>query len=159
MGQYHILVNLDKKEMVDPYGIGLGLKQWEQIGEFNGTMADALYILVMASPARGGGDLPHTEASGRWAGDRVALIGDYTENGDLPNYPNAERLYSEASDTWNDITSLVSNAFGAVFPNNKTPNNYWKSVHDDKIINMMTGAKGFPSVTSQRTDTNNHEVK
>ena len=29
MGQYHKLINLDKKEFVDPHKLGLGLKQVE----------------------------------------------------------------------------------------------------------------------------------
>lgn len=29
MGQYHVLVNLDKQEVVSPHGLGLGLKQYE----------------------------------------------------------------------------------------------------------------------------------
>jgi len=65
MGQYHVLVNYDKKEVVEPYGLGLGAKQVEQLGAFKGTIADAMYLLVMTSPARGGGDLPMTSVSGR----------------------------------------------------------------------------------------------
>ena len=68
MGQYHVLVNLDKKEVVTPHGLGLGLKQWEHLGEFNGTLADAMYILMMTSPSRGGGDFPSTNISSRQAG-------------------------------------------------------------------------------------------
>ena len=41
MGQYHVLVNYDKKEVVVPHGLGLGLKQYEHTGEYNGTLADA----------------------------------------------------------------------------------------------------------------------
>jgi hypothetical protein len=99
MGQYHVLVNVDKKEMVVPHGLGLGLKQYEHIGEFNGTLADAMYILMMTSPARGGGDFPSTNISSRWAGDRVLVLGDYTED----------------SDSYTDITDLVAEAFEQVF--------------------------------------------
>lgn len=114
MGQYHVLANLDKKEVVTPHGLGMGLKQWEHLGEFNGTLADAQYILTMTSPHRGGGDLPETGMSGRWAGDRVVILGDYTEDKDLPNFPNAGSLYGE-TDKWVDITDLVATAFEIVF--------------------------------------------
>ena len=90
MGQYHILVNVDKKEKVEPHGLGLGLKQYEHTGNFEGTLADAMYILMMTSPARGGGDFPATEISGRWKGDRVLILGDYTEDSDIPSIPVSE---------------------------------------------------------------------
>lgn len=114
MGQYHVLVNYDKKEVVVPHGLGLGLKQWEHLGEFNGTLADALYVLTMTSPARGGGDLPQTAISGRWAGDRCFVYGDYTEDSDLPDIPNGGSLNTEG-EGWNDITALVADELGKVF--------------------------------------------
>jgi hypothetical protein len=114
MGQYHVLVNVDKKETVSPHGLGLGLKQYEHIGEFNGTLADAMYILMMTSPARGGGDFPSTNISSRWAGDRVLVLGDYTEDSDVPSIPNVGSLYNE-SESYTDITDLVAEAFGQVF--------------------------------------------
>ena len=114
MGQYHVLVNLDKKEVVTPHGLGLGLKQWEHLGEFNGTLADAMYILMMTSPARGGGDFPSTNISSRWVGDRVLILGDYTQDSDVPSIPNAGLLYGE-SGSYTDITELVAEAFEQVF--------------------------------------------
>ena len=114
MGQYHVLVNYDKKEVVVPHGLGLGLKQYEHTGEYNGTLADAMYLLVMTSPARGGGDFPSTNISSRWAGDRVLIVGDYTEDSDVPSIPNVGSLYNE-SETYTDITDLVAEAFEQVF--------------------------------------------
>jgi hypothetical protein len=115
MGQYHILVNLDKKQKVEPYNLGLGLKQWEHLGEFNGTLADAMYLLCMTSPARGGGDLPRTEMSGAWAGDRVVVVGDYTEDTDLPDIPNAKNLYREADNTYDDVSEEVAHSLEQAF--------------------------------------------
>ena len=114
MGQYHHLVNVDKKEIVNPHGLGLGLKQWEHLGDFSGTLADAMYILMMTSPARGGGDLPQSEISGRWTGDRVLVLGDYTEDSDVPSIPNVGSLYRESED-YTDITDMVAQAFETVF--------------------------------------------
>lgn len=111
MGQYHVLVNYDKQETVTPHQLGLGLKQWEHIGEFNGTLADALYILTMTSPARGGGDLPETAISGRWAGDRCFVYGDYTEASDLPT-----GIYESMKlDNYTEIGELVAEEMGKVF--------------------------------------------
>jgi hypothetical protein len=92
----------------------LGLKQYEHTGEFNGTLADAMYILMMTSPARGGGDFPSTNISSRWAGDRVLVLGDYTEDSDVPSIPNVGSLYAE-SESYTDITDLVAEAFEQVF--------------------------------------------
>lgn len=113
MGQYHVVVNLDKLETVHPHALGLGLKQYEQIGEAG--LGDAIYLLTTASPNRGGGDLPFVEGvSGRWVGDRVVVVGDYTEEGDIPNSPiPAGDLYG--SPELIDITEVVANAFGEIF--------------------------------------------
>jgi hypothetical protein len=111
MGQYHHLVNVDKKEVVYPYRLGMGAKQREQLG-MPGSMADALYLLVMTSPARGGGDLPQTAVSGRWAGDRVLVYGDYTKDSDVPSIPNLTRIWV---DEFKDITDLVAFAIKTAF--------------------------------------------
>ncbi len=118
MGQYHCLVNLDKKEYVSPHRLGLGAKQREHNGPFDGSLADALYLLTIASPARGGGDWALTPISGAWAGNRVAVLGDYTEDGDLPDSPEAGNLYGavDASDgEWTDISDKVADAFTSIF--------------------------------------------
>ena len=95
MGQYHILYNIDKGEYVHPHRLGMGLKQREHLGG-DASLADVLYMLVMTSPHRGGGDLPETLISGRWAGDRVVVLGDYTEYDDIHGVENAEHLYERA---------------------------------------------------------------
>ena len=114
MGQYHMVVNLTKREFIHPHKLGSGLELWEQIanGDNGGTGA-ALLVLLAASNGRGGGDLdvednwhgperefprdngqpepmPETYSEiakrtvGRWAGDQIAVVGDYAEDGDLP---------------------------------------------------------------------------
>jgi hypothetical protein len=85
MGQYWIPVNIDKREYVMPHKLGVGLKLWEQICVDHGTTT-ALFILTAAMPEpRGGGDFEPHPAIGRWAGDRVAVVGDYAEDDDIPN--------------------------------------------------------------------------
>lgn len=76
MGQYHYLINLDKKHFVYPHQIGNGLKLKEQVG-WEYSTATVLVMLLAASSrdgGRGGGDF-HAEHPlvGSWAGDRVAL--------------------------------------------------------------------------------------
>lgn len=134
MGQYHILVNYDKQEIVHPHAIGLGLKQWEHIGFEGGTLADALYILTTASPARGGGDLPLTPVTGRWVGDRVMVVGDYTEDGDIPGIENAGLLYATAENDFVDISDEVGQAMGSVFDFDLVGSTGWVSreYHKDR---------------------------
>lgn len=109
MGQYWRVVNLDRREFINPYTLGAGAKLWEQLANAPGPGA-ALIILCAAMPEpRGGGDLDMDanwhgpervdmtgpgkmpekypaiakRTIGRWAGDRIAIVGDYAENGDI----------------------------------------------------------------------------
>ena len=94
MGQYHSLFNLDKLEVVNPHDLGFGAKQREHSGHGGGSLADILYVLCAYKEARGGGDWANDNSDfpeftngvfkGRWHGDRVAVIGDYYEENDLP---------------------------------------------------------------------------
>ena len=113
MGQYWYPVNLDKKEFVNPHKLGCGLKLWEQLANTPNT-GDALLILCAAMPEkRGGGDLSHeSEAArrtiGRWAGDRIALVGDYAERSDLPDEFQAEHIYDKCqNEEWTDVSDDV----------------------------------------------------
>lgn len=109
MGQYWKVLNLDRKEFVHAHDMGCGLKLCEQIAS-HPSPATAMFILCAAMPEpRGGGDFDldvnwhgperkdYTAAGpmpehypaiaartiGRWAGDRIAVIGDYAETGDI----------------------------------------------------------------------------
>jgi hypothetical protein len=81
MGQYHIPVNLDKREFVHPHKLGCGLKLWEQLAAHPGTGAALVVLLASASNGQGGGDLRvGPRIVGRWRGDRVAFVGDYDDS-------------------------------------------------------------------------------
>lgn len=117
MGQYHILVNIDKQEWVDPHGLGLGSKQWEgQVGS-EGSLADAMYVLTMTSPDSGGGDLPFTDISGRWCGDRVLIVGDYTKPDAVQGFVGADAIYQLATQSpdYKNITGEVRDAFTKIY--------------------------------------------
>ena len=119
MGQYWRAVNLDKHEFLNPHTFDHGAKLWEHLANHPGVGA-ALIVLCAAQPSpRGGGDLdmdrnwhgperkdmtkegPHVDGYeaiarrtiGRWAGDRIALVGDYAEADDLPK-EDASKVYS-----------------------------------------------------------------
>lgn len=122
MGQYHLTVNLDKREYLHPHKLGDGLKLWEQLNSASGT-GEALLLLLACSNGRGGGDIcadeyrrvegpegvtleriiPEGKADlaalieeyiGRWAGDRIAVVGDYAEGGDLAPEHEAGLIYN-----------------------------------------------------------------
>ena len=85
MGQYHVIVNIDKREYLNPYSFGQGEKLMEFLwdGGYHHAMG-ALGILLSNSPGRGGGDLQSSDREfyGRWAGDRIVVAGDYANLSD-----------------------------------------------------------------------------
>ena len=97
MGQYHIVVNVTKRQYLHPHRCGDGLKLLEFGGSGGGTML-ALAILLADSNGRGAGDLSGgwSDAErrtmsvedpyrliGSWAGDRIVVTGDYGDPGKL----------------------------------------------------------------------------
>lgn len=98
MGQYHVIVNLDKKQCLDPHRLGAGLKLWEQLA--NNTPGQALIVLLAsASNGQGGGDLAGGGAGsviGSWRGDRIAMVGDYDGASTYDVGPKGERMSGEA---------------------------------------------------------------
>lgn len=105
MGQYFMLVNLDKKEYVRPWDIGGVGKLCEWCGN---PQAGVIPFLLAQGPDDGvlggterylterdtGVRPPHPEW-GRWAGDRVVLIGDYD---DSELYKKAEAEFENISE-------------------------------------------------------------
>jgi hypothetical protein len=79
MGQYYLIVNLDKKEYLRPHAFGDGAKLLEFGASANGAMT-GLSILLADGNGRGGGDL-HSKNPiiGSWAGDRIVITGDYAD--------------------------------------------------------------------------------
>ena len=114
MGQYHKVVNLAKKEYIHAHKIGVGLKLWEQVG-FEGSTADVLFFLLASSSGRGGGDVETKIPGilGRWAGDQVAVLGDYSEPDDIPGidakavYKKCRDVSEGGDDSYTDISDLL----------------------------------------------------
>lgn len=75
MGQYHLIANLNKREYLNPQDFDDGLKLWE----FNtGKTVIALTALLASSNQQAGGDFSvNSKIIGSWAGDSIAIIGDY----------------------------------------------------------------------------------
>ena len=123
MGQYHKLINITKKEFVVGYDIGILAKHYEQIG-FEGSMADVLYCLMIAQgdDRRGGGDVSGHKFIGRWAGDNVAIVGDYyDQHTDKPEY---KALYDlvETDKHYKNISPSIRSMLRVVYPKLKIKN-------------------------------------
>ena len=112
MGQYFKIVNEDKKEVINAWDLGGTAKFWEWLWN---PQARVFVWLLRKSDEGGGGDIndpERFETLGRWAGDRITLIGDYdssrlwnmseTKDADGKPLPNA---------TYTDISALVRKEF------------------------------------------------
>ncbi len=112
MGQYFKIVNQDKKEVINAWDLGGTAKFWEWLWN---PQARVFVWLLRKSDEGGGGDIndpERFETLGRWAGDRITLIGDYdssrlwsmseTKDADGNLLPNV---------TYTDISALVRKEF------------------------------------------------
>ena len=135
MGQYHRIMNLERCEYLHPEGFGEGQKLTE-FGFSGGTTMAALAGLLATSSGRGFGDLFtfQRESSqgityddpaawiaecdytaewftekvlGRWAGDRIAIVGDYYRPEDLRDWPDGQpgAAWSDPK-AWTNISRL-----------------------------------------------------
>lgn len=131
MGQYYMIVNLDKREYIHPHKFHDGLKLMEFGLSGYGTMA-GLAILLADGNNRGGGDI-HSDNPiiGSWSGDRIVVAGDYADPGKFmpPDIPEdvlqrvAKRVFTQghqkpeevnlhflARCEWEDISGEVIDA-------------------------------------------------
>lgn len=98
MGQYHKVVNLDKKQYLHPRVFNDGLKLCEFGASSGGTMF-GLALLLARDNGKGGGDF-HIDNPlvGSWAGDRIIIVGDYGD----------DKLYSELDDEYENISPQLA---------------------------------------------------
>ena len=98
----------------NPHNLAVGLKACEQLGSFPST-PQALFVLLVCSNGRGGGDLAETRGFreriiGRWAGDRIAVVGDYAEDTDIraPLHDPVSAIYDLCYEgVYREISDLV----------------------------------------------------
>ena len=152
MGQYHYILNFDKKEFISPSQLGSGLKFLEQLYS-SPSSVHAVFMLITCSYGRGGGDIfppteelneidqseltgkynrevvgtnssgPRDPVIGRWAGDRVAVVGDYSKPDDIPGGIDPSSAFYDAVSApseWTDITNMVKPYLDYAFPGSKT---------------------------------------
>jgi len=99
MGQYFILINLDKKECICSWNLSTGAKLWEWCAN---NICRLLPFLLRKSSENGGGDIRKDyKNAGRWAGNKIVLVGDYDDS----------KLYQKARDKFKDISKEVVEEF------------------------------------------------
>jgi hypothetical protein len=106
MGQYFKIANLDKKEYLCTWDVGSGAKFKEIL--FN-NMARIVPYLLRKSDESGGGDIHNFEElqyCGRWACDRIVIIGDYDNS----------NLYEQINETngWKSICKEAVREFNSI---------------------------------------------
>jgi len=167
MGQYYMVVNHDKEEIVKPRKLGSGLKLWEiTVSELPRIMP----YLMQETDSSGGGDprvrLPRdrfededgdldidaklnaeredTEETypdqGRWAGDRVEFLGDYTSEDGSGDY---ESKYQEARAEYEDISRRVAQQVREFIGDDdrspRVPEDPGECDHEDKMVTKYSG--------------------
>ena len=111
MGQYYKIVNVKKREYINPHMFNDGMKLMEFGMSAGGTMT-ALAVLLSNGCGRGGGDLySENEIVGSWAGDPIVIAGDYGDDGKfLPEDKQDRCLYSVAEEEGTDISAKILDA-------------------------------------------------
>jgi len=111
MGQYYKIVNVKKREYINPHMFNDGKKLMEFGMSAGGTLT-ALAVLLSNGNGRGGGDLHSANTIvGSWAGDPIVVAGDYGDEGKfLPEDKQDTTLYAVAQEEGKDISHLVLDA-------------------------------------------------
>ena len=76
MGQYFVIVNLDKKEFIHPHKLASGLKFWEILTSNSATRALAFLLRQSTDDSY----VEDFKFCGHWAGDKITIVGDYDDS-------------------------------------------------------------------------------
>lgn len=98
MGQYYKIINFDQKEILYPFDFGNGLKLLEWSYDLNEMVLALMNLLA-----------------GDWAGDRVAVVGDYADSGPEEPWGDTYEAYvQEIGD--DDLYSWAGDHFKCLHP-------------------------------------------
>lgn len=101
MGQYFKLINETKQEQITAWELGTVAKFYEWLLN---NHARILVWLLRKSDNGGGGDIPNPDkytTLGRWAGDRITLIGDYDSSELWKQTKHWENIAPEVREEYN----------------------------------------------------------
>lgn len=117
MGEYFIICNFDRKEALDPGVFRHGYKPGDFLhGALNkGVLHGLLHLLSLSGSVRGVRERMGDPLFGRWAGQRIAIIGDYYHGpfAGIPWEQDVQYLdVRTGQDGWIDISEHVVRAIG-----------------------------------------------
>lgn len=120
MGEYYRLADLDRKEFISSHDIGGVAKVWEWCaGCFSHIIP---FMIARGADVRG-------EYMGRWAGDRVVLVGDYDASG----------LYEEMDvpgGEWTNISHDAGREFNRFIGIEELRLHLRRFVHDENSVHI-----------------------
>jgi hypothetical protein len=141
MGQYYLIVNIDKKQFLNPNKCGDGLKLLEFACSVEGTLT-ALAILLADGNNRGGGDLrSDNPIIGSWAGDRIVIAGDYADEGKFTTDPT-RNLYHVADEEYQDVSrqALRAMADDSYIRAEMKKRTTWQGEHSQSVFDFAMAA-------------------
>lgn len=102
MAQIYIAVNIDQEEYIHPFNINVSAKM-KPI--FDSDFSKVISYLQFQRESTEGFEYESTDSEGRWAGDRVVLIGEYSDE-----FTGVLKLFGEISEeVIPDLNSIESN--------------------------------------------------
>ena len=140
MGQYYLLVNLDKKEYLETHKFNDCSKLME-FGQSAGGVLLGLTILLADGNGRGGGDINSDDSIiGSWAGDRIVITGDYAN-------PRKFLTEQEIKDYQEKYKEEEEKDRQQYMENNTNLYSIAQAFYEDisnKIVKVLIDAKEFP---------------
>ena len=112
MGQYYVIVNLDKGEFLNPHCFGDGIKLMEFGHSTDGTLL-ALTTLLSNGNGRGGGDIfssKYRRAEGRWFRERKRF--DEGKRKTEPRFPSPEKHNNPLIGSWAGDRIVIAGDYG-----------------------------------------------
>jgi hypothetical protein len=119
MGQYFVIVNVDKREFLDPGYFGHGFKLGDLVrGGPTGALTGLTYLLALSGSIAGADLHEHDPMFGRWAGDRIAIVGEYFQGAVGSISWETELTYTRVKgwqDGWVDVSEHVLRSIETFF--------------------------------------------
>jgi hypothetical protein len=109
MGQYYLVINLDKRQYLNPHACGEAAGLMDFASNVAGTMTALALLLNDRDRAEPGDSEPGGEVHGSWSGDRVVIVGDYGPDGRYTDRPDTN-LYFLAASEFTDISQAAMRA-------------------------------------------------
>ena len=125
MGQYYLVVNLDKKQYMCNHDFGGNIK----LCEHGDMILDCLVALLADGNGKGGGDIrSENPIIGSWAGDRIMFAGEYAD-------PNPE--FCKPAPVWNEEKKSWENGLAEENIYHVCQAENWKNIGLDIFVGMM----------------------